>query len=100
MRRFHDPAKYRIVLFDQRGAGRSTPHVDLTDNTTWDLVEDIEKLRVKTGIDKWQVLGGSWGSTHALAYAQTNQKPVTARVLRGLFMLLHWELEWDRRSAG
>ena len=67
MRRFHDPAKYRIVLFDQRGAGRSTPHADLTDNTTWDLVADIEKLRELLGIERWQVFGGSWGSTLALA---------------------------------
>ena len=69
MRRFHDPAKYRIVLFDQRGAGRSTPHADLVDNTTWDLVADIEKLREHLGIARWQVFGGSWGSTLALAYA-------------------------------
>ena len=67
MRRFHDPAKYRIVLFDQRGAGRSTPHADLVDNTTWDLVADIEQLRELLGIERWQVFGGSWGSTLALA---------------------------------
>lgn len=94
MRRFHDPAKYRIVLFDQRGSGRSTPHADLVDNTTWHLVEDIEKLRVKLGIDKWQVFGGSWGSTLALAYAETHPKRVTELVLRGIFMLRRWELEW------
>src|SRR3546814_6176477 len=94
MRRFHDPAKYRIVLFDQRGAGRSTPHADLTDNTTWDLVEDIEKLRVKLGIEKWQVFGGSWGSTLALAYAETYPKRLTELVLRGIFMLRRWALEW------
>ena len=94
MRQFHDPAKYRIVLFDQRGAGRSTPHADLTDNTTWNLVADIEKLREHLGIGKWQVFGGSWGSTLALAYAETHPQRVTELVLRGIFMLRRWELEW------
>jgi proline iminopeptidase len=94
MRRFHDPAKYRIVLFDQRGSGRSTPHADLVDNTTWDLVADIERLRTKLGIDRWQVFGGSWGSTLALAYAETHPDRVTELVLRGIFMLRRWELEW------
>ena len=94
MRRFHDPAKYRIILFDQRGSGRSTPHADLVDNTTWDLVADIERLREKLGIDRWQVFGGSWGSTLALAYAQAHPERVTELVLRGIFMLRRWELEW------
>jgi proline iminopeptidase len=94
MRRFHDPAKYRIVLFDQRGSGRSTPHADLVDNTTWDLVADIERLRAMLGIERWQVFGGSWGSTLALAYAQTHPARVTELVLRGIFMLRRWELEW------
>lgn len=94
MRRFHDPAKYRIVLFDQRGSGRSTPHADLVDNTTWDLVADIERLREHLGIERWQVFGGSWGSTLALAYAQTHPTRVTELVLRGIFMLRHWELQW------
>jgi proline iminopeptidase len=94
MRRFHDPAKYRIVLFDQRGSGRSTPHADLVDNTTWDLVDDIERLRGKLAIDRWQVFGGSWGSTLALAYAQTHPGRVSELVLRGIFMLRRWELEW------
>lgn len=94
MRCFHDPARYRIVLFDQRGSGRSTPHADLTDNTTWDLVADIERLRNTLGIDRWQVFGGSWGSTLALAYAQTHPQCVTELVLRGIFMLRRWELEW------
>ena len=94
MRRFHDPAKYRIVLFDQRGSGRSTPHADLTDNTTWDLVADIEKLREHLGIARWQVFGGSWGSTLALAYAQKHPDRTTELVLRGIFMLRRWELEW------
>ena len=94
MRRFHDPAAYRIVLFDQRGSGRSTPHADLTDNGTWELVADIEKLRKHLGIDKWQVFGGSWGSTLALAYAETHPARVTELVLRGIFMLRRWELDW------
>ncbi len=94
MRRFHDPAKYRIVLLDQRGSGRSTPHADLTDNTTWDLVADIEELRQLLGIERWQVFGGSWGSTLALAYAEKYPDVVTELVLRGIFMLRRWELEW------
>jgi proline iminopeptidase len=94
MRCFHDPAKYRIVLFDQRGSGRSRPHADLIDNTTWDLVADIEKLRTHLGLDAWQVFGGSWGSTLALAYAETHPAQVTELVLRGIFMLRRWELEW------
>lgn len=94
MRRFHDPSKYRIVLFDQRGAGRSTPHADLEDNTTWDLVGDIERIREMLGIDHWQVFGGSWGSTLALAYAEKHPERVTELVLRGIFMLRRWELEW------
>jgi proline iminopeptidase len=94
MRRFHDPAKYRIVLFDQRGAGRSTPHADLVDNTTWHLVSDIEALREKLGIERWQVFGGSWGSTLALAYAQAHPQRIAELVLRGIFMLRRWELQW------
>ncbi|HRO63051.1 prolyl aminopeptidase [Thermomonas sp.] len=94
MRRFHDPAKYRIILFDQRGAGRSTPHADLIDNTTWDLVADIEKLREHLAVERWQVFGGSWGSTLALAYAETHPQRVTELVLRGIFLLRRWELEW------
>ncbi len=94
MRRFHDAGRYRIVLFDQRGAGRSTPHADLVDNTTWDLVNDIERLREHLLVDRWQVFGGSWGSTLALAYAQKHPAAVTELVLRGIFMLRRWELEW------
>jgi len=93
-RRFFHPDKYRIVLFDQRGCGRSTPHACLDANTTWHLVGDIEKLRVALGIERWQVFGGSWGSTLALAYAQTHPQRVTELVLRGIFMLRRWELEW------
>ncbi len=93
-RRFFDPARYRIVLFDQRGCARSTPHAELTDNTTWDLVADIERLREHLHIERWQVFGGSWGSTLALAYAQTHPQRVTELVLRGIFLLRRWELEW------
>jgi proline iminopeptidase len=93
-RRFFDPAVYRIVLFDQRGCGKSTPHAELHDNTTWNLVNDIERIRTHLGIDRWQVFGGSWGSTLALAYAETHPERVTELVLRGIFMLRRWELEW------
>jgi len=93
-RRFFDPAVYRIVLFDQRGCGKSKPHAELHENTTWNLVADIERIREHLGIDKWQVFGGSWGSTLALAYAQSHPEQVTELVLRGIFMLRRWELEW------
>lgn len=85
MRRFFDPRRYRIVLFDQRGCGRSRPHASLVDNTTWHLVADIEALRAHLGIERWQVFGGSWGSTLALAYAQKHAARVTELVLRGIF---------------
>jgi len=94
MRRFHDPDAYRIILFDQRGSGRSTPHADLVDNTTWHLVGDIERLRAHLRIARWQVFGGSWGSTLALAYAERHPEAVTELLLRGIFMLRRWELEW------
>lgn len=93
-RRFFDPQRYRIVLFDQRGCGKSTPHAELTDNTTWDLVADLERLREHLDIDRWQVFGGSWGSTLALTYAQTHPDKVTQLVLRGIFMLRRSEMEW------
>ncbi|KAG0518779.1 hypothetical protein BDA96_09G206100 [Sorghum bicolor] len=93
-RRFFDPEFYRIVLFDQRGAGRSTPHACLEQNTTWDLVADIEKLREHLDIPEWQVFGGSWGSTLALAYSQEHPDKVTGLVLRGIFMLRKKELDW------
>jgi len=93
-RRFWDPARYRIVLFDQRGCGKSTPHASLEENSTWHLVGDIEKLRERLGIDRWQVFGGSWGSTLALAYAEKHPDRVSELVLRGIFMLRRWELEW------
>jgi proline iminopeptidase len=94
MRRFHDPRLYRIVLLDQRGCGRSIPHACLEENTTWDLVYDLERLREHLGIDRWQVFGGSWGSTLALAYAQTHPDRVRELILRGIFMLRRAELEW------
>jgi proline iminopeptidase len=100
VRRFFDPKRYRIVLFDQRGCGRSTPHASLVDNTTWHLVEDIEALRTHLGIDRWQVFGGSWGSTLALAYAEKHSRRVTALVLRGIFMLRRWELAWFYQDPG
>ncbi len=93
-RRFFDPAAYKIVLFDQRGCGKSTPFASLEKNTTWDLVADIEKLRVHLGVERWQVFGGSWGSTLALAYAQTHPGRVTELVLRGIFLLRKWEIDW------
>ena len=100
MRRFFNPKKYRIILFDQRGCGKSRPHASLEANTTWDLVADIERLRVALGVDRWQVFGGSWGSTLALAYAETHPQRVTELVLRGIFMLRRWELEWFYQDAG
>jgi len=98
-RRFFDPEAYRIILFDQRGCGKSTPHAsdpaaDLRYNTTWHLVADIELLRRNLGIDRWQVFGGSWGSTLALAYAQSHPDAVSELVLRGIFTLRRHELEW------
>jgi proline iminopeptidase len=94
MRQYFDPAVYRVVLFDQRGCGKSTPHASLEDNTTWHLVADIEKLRVHLGVDRWQVFGGSWGSTLALAYAVTHPERVTELVLRGIFLQRRQEISW------
>jgi proline iminopeptidase len=94
MPRFHDPAAYRMVLFDQRGCGRSTPYAELAENTTWDLVADMEAIRVHLGIDRWQAFGGSWGSCLALAYAETHPDRVSELVLRGIFTLRRKELEW------
>lgn len=94
MRRFHDPDRYRIVLFDQRGCGRSTPNASLDHNTTHDLVADIERIRSELGIDRWQLFGGSWGSTLAVAYAEAYPERVTAMVLRGIFLLTQAELRW------
>ncbi|NWG92085.1 MAG: prolyl aminopeptidase, partial [Parvularculaceae bacterium] len=94
MRRYFDPGKYRIVLFDQRGCGKSTPNAELRENTTWDLVADMEKLRRRLDIERWQVFGGSWGSTLALAYAETHPERVTELVLRGIFTLRRAEIDW------
>ena len=100
MRRFFDPARYRIVLFDQRGCGKSRPHDSLVDNTTWHLVDDIERLRGHLGIGRWLVFGGSWGSTLALAYAETHPDRVTEIVLRGIFLLRRWEIDWFYQNPG
>ena len=100
MRQFFDPHRYRIVLLDQRGCGRSRPHASLVDNTTWHLVLDIESVRELLGIERWLVFGGSWGSTLALAYAQAHPERVTELVLRGIFMLRRWELEWFYQNPG
>lgn len=93
-RRFFDPAHYRIVLFEQRGSGRSTPSAELRENTTWDLVADIEKIRAHLKIDRWHVFGGSWGSTLALAYAIRHPDRVTALLLRGIFLCRPSEIRW------
>jgi proline iminopeptidase len=93
-RRFFDPDAYRIILFDQRGCGRSTPHASIEDNTTWHLVADMEALRTELGIERWLVFGGSWGSTLSLAYAQAQPARVSALVLRGIFLLRPFELCW------
>jgi proline iminopeptidase len=104
-RRLFDPARYRIVVLDQRGCGRSLPHAsepgfDLEHNTTWKLVSDLELLREHLGIDRWQVFGGSWGSTLALAYAETHPERVTELVLRGIFTLRKSELDWFYEGQG
>ncbi|MEO7787480.1 MAG: prolyl aminopeptidase [Sphingomicrobium sp.] len=99
-RRQFDPARYDILVFDQRGAGKSTPHASLVANTTWDLVEDIEKLRTHFGIEQWMVFGGSWGSTLALAYAVTHPERVSELVLRGVFLFDQYELDWLYQENG
>ncbi len=93
-RRYFNPRKWRIILFDQRGCGRSTPYAELRENTTWDLVEDIEKLRRVCGVEKWHVFGGSWGSTLALAYAETHPARCLSLTLRGIFLMRRSELLW------
>ncbi len=93
-RRVFDPALYDVTLFDQRGCGRSTPHAGLDANTTWHLVADIERLRELAGVEKWQVFGGSWGSTLALAYAETHPHRVTELIVRGIYTLQKSELDW------
>lgn len=93
-RRFFDPERYRLILFDQRGCGQSTPHAGLQNNTTWDLIADMEAIREERGIEKWQVFGGSWGSTLALLYAQKHPLRCLELVLRGIFMMRPEELQW------
>ncbi|WP_287128262.1 prolyl aminopeptidase [Candidatus Cyanaurora vandensis] len=94
LRRFFNPEVYRIVLFDQRGSGKSTPHACLEENTTWDLVTDMEQLRVHLEIETWHVFGGSWGSTLALAYSETHPERVRSLVLRGIFLIRKAEIDW------
>ncbi|NEQ38083.1 MAG: prolyl aminopeptidase [Okeania sp. SIO3I5] len=93
-RQYFDPKKWRIILFDQRGCARSKPHAELNQNTTWDLVNDIEKLRVHLSIKNWVVFGGSWGSTLALAYSQTHPESCTGLILRGIFLVRPKEISW------
>lgn len=93
-RQYFDPTKWQIVMFDQRGCGKSMPHAELRENTTWDLVEDIEKLRSHLGIEQWVVFGGSWGSTLSLAYSPTHAQRCLGLILRGIFMLRRKELHW------
>lgn len=100
-RRQFNPDKYKILVFDQRGCGRSKPYASLENNRTWDLVEDIEKLRTNVAkVEKWQVFGGSWGSTLALAYAETHTQRVTELVLRGIFLFDQYEIDWMYREGG
>jgi proline iminopeptidase len=98
-RRFFNPSAYHVVLFDQRGSGQSTPHACLEENTTWDLVADIERLREHLGIERWVVFGGSWGSTLALAYAETHPERVRALVLRGIFLGRKSDNDWIYQSG-
>jgi proline iminopeptidase len=93
-RRFFNPSEYRIILFDQRGCGKSAPHAELRENTTWNLVSDIEKIREHLGIDKWSVFGGSWGSTLSLAYGISHPEKVVNLILRGIFLIRRFEIEW------
>jgi proline iminopeptidase len=100
-RRQFNPDKYNILVFDQRGCGKSTPYASLDANTTWHLVDDIEKLRTQVAkADKWQVFGGSWGSTLALAYAQAHPERVTELVLRGIFLFDQFEIDWMYKEGG
>lgn len=94
LRRFHDPTHYRIILFDQRGCGASTPYACLEENTTQDLVADMERLRIHLGVERWQVVGGSWGSTLALAYAEAYPSLVTELIVRGIFTVRQVEVDW------
>ncbi len=93
-RRYYDPERYRIILFDQRGCGKSRPHASLKNNTTQDLIDDLEQIREHLGIDKWVVFGGSWGSTLALAYAETHADRVLGLVVRGIFLCRQQDIDW------
>jgi proline iminopeptidase len=99
-RRQFDPEKYNVLLFDQRGCGKSTPYASLEANTTWDLVGDIERMREMVGVDRWQVFGGSWGSTLSLTYAETHPERVTELVLRGIFLFQQYEIDWMYKEGG
>lgn len=99
-RGFFNPAAYRVVIIDQRGCGRSLPYAETRDNTTWDLVADIEKVREMLGIERWLVFGGSWGSTLALAYAQTHPERVRGLILRGIFLGRPSEIRWLNEAGG
>lgn len=99
-RRFFDPAHYRIVLLDQRGAGRSTPHAEIRENTTWDIVADLEKLREHLGVDDWIVMGGSWGSLLALCYAIRHPDSVAGMIIRGIFLGRQFEIDWIHGEHG
>ena len=94
LRKMHDPQAYRIILFDQRGCGQSTPHAEIAENTTWDLVSDMERLRESLKIERWQVAGGSWGAALALAYAETHPERVTELIVRGIFTVRKSEIAW------
>jgi proline iminopeptidase len=98
-RRFFDPKFWRIVLFDQRGAGRSTPYADITDNTTWHLISDMERLRGHLGIERWALFGGSWGSTLSLAYAEAHPDRCLGLILRGIFLATAAEIDWFMRGT-
>jgi proline iminopeptidase len=99
-RRFFDPAHFRTVLVDQRGAGRSTPHAEIRENTTWDIVADLEKLRQHLGIENWVVMGGSWGSLLALCYAIRHPDSVAGLIVRGIFLGRQFEIDWIHRPDG
>ncbi|MCF2972245.1 prolyl aminopeptidase [Synechococcus sp. Nb3U1] len=98
-RQYFDPQRWRVVLFDQRGCGQSRPYAELRENTTWDLVADIEKLRQHLQIERWVVFGGSWGSTLALAYSQTHPEACLGLILRGIFLLRSFEIRWFYQSG-
>ncbi len=99
MRRYFDPSRYRVILFDQRGCGRSRPHASVENNTTWDLVRDIERIREALSIERWAVFGGSWGATLGLVYSITNPERLAHLILRGVFLMTQHELDWFYRGG-